>query len=316
MLMTHSHRYAKGFTLIELMISLVLGLLISAAVMQVYLTNAKTSATQKSGSELQDASLFGIQQLESHLRLANLGNPVDEITNDTPKGGIVLSLTNIGLPEENTVYAKFLTHTAGDSDFTSTSSIASVNSDQLTIQYTNITGNDLSDCESTDVHNGETVIERYFIRESLPDNKNGLVLACDAGRLNNSGVITSYAASDPKTFGNNGQEFIMGIDQFKVLLGTQTHVAGSAGVMRYLTSADYLNDTTTPAPKPAITAVKIGLIVRGSTPVVGSSTKKTFSLLGQNHTLKSGEPNQVRTTYESTTLLRNARVVNVNTAIK
>ncbi len=314
--MTHSHRYAKGFTLIELMISLVLGLLISAAVMQVYLTNAKTSATQKSGSELQDASLFGIQQLESHLRLANLGNPVDEITNDTPKGGIVLSLTNMGLPEENTEYPKFLTHTAGDSDFNSTSSIASVNSDQLTIQYTNITGNDLSDCESTDVHNGETVIERYFIRESLPDNKNGLVLACDAGRLNNSGVITSYAASDPKTFGNNGQEFIMGIDQFKVLLGTQTHVAGSAGVMRYLTSADYLNDTTTPAPKPAITAVKIGLIVRGSTPVVGSSTKTTFSLLGQNHTLKSGEPKQVRTTYESTTLLRNARVVNVNTAIK
>ncbi len=314
--MTHSHRYAKGFTLIELMISLVLGLLISAAVMQVYLTNAKTSATQKSGSELQDASLFGIQQLESHLRLANLGNPVDEITNDTPKGGIVLSLTNMGLPEENTEYPKFLTHTAGDSDFNSTSSIASVNSDQLTIQYTNITGNDLSDCESTDVHNGETVIERYFIRESLPDNKNGLVLACDAGRLNNSGVITSYAASDPKTFGNNGQEFIMGIDQFKVLLGTQTNAVGSAGVMRYLTSADYLNNTTTPAPKPAITAVKIGLIVRGSTPVVGSSTKKTFSLLGQNHTLKSGEPNQVRTTYESTTLLRNARVVNVNTAIK
>ncbi len=314
--MTHSHRYAKGFTLIELMISLVLGLLISAAVMQVYLTNAKTSATQKSGSELQDASLFGIQQLESHLRLANLGNPVDEITNDTPKGGIVLSLTNMGLPEENTEYPKFLTHTAGDRDFTSTSSIASVNSDQLTIQYTNITGNDLSDCESTDVHNGETVIERYFIRESLPDNKNGLVLACDAGRLNNSGVITGYAASDPKTFGNNGQEFIMGIDQFKVLLGTQTNAVGTAGVMRYLTSADYLNDTTTPAPKPAITAVKIGLIVRGSTPVVGSSTKTTFSLLGQNHTLKSGEPKQVRTTYESTTLLRNARVVNVNTAIK
>ena len=314
--MTHSHRYAKGFTLIELMISLVLGLLISAAVMQVYLTNAKTSATQKSGSELQDASLFGIQQLESHLRLANLGNPVDEITNDTPKGGIVLSLTNMGLPEENTEYPKFLTHTAGDSDFTSTSSIASVNSDQLTIQYTNITGNDLSDCESADVLNGDTVIERYFIRESLPDNKNGLVLACDAGRLNNSGVITSYAASDPKTFGNNGQEFIMGIDQFKVLLGTQTNAVGSAGVMRYLTSADYLNNTTTPAPKPAITAVKIGLIVRGSTPVVGSSTKTTFSLLGQNHTLKSGEPKQVRTTYESTTLLRNARVVNVNTAIK
>ena len=308
--MTHSHRYAKGFTLIELMISLVLGLLISAAVMQVYLTNAKTSATQKSGSELQDASLFGIQQLESHLRLANLGNPVDEITNDTPRGGIVLSLTNMGLPEENTEYPKFLTHTAGDSGFTSTSSIASVNSDQLTIQYTNITGNDLSDCESADVVKDEIVIERYFLRSSTTSGQ-GLVLACDAGRIS-GGVITNLSTN----YQTGGSELITGVDQFKVLLGTQTHVAGSAGVMRYLTSADYLNNTTTPAPKPAITAVKIGLIVRGSTPVVGSSTKTTFSLLGQNHTLKSGEPKQVRTTYESTTLLRNARVVNVNTAIK
>lgn len=309
--MTHSHRYAKGFTLIELMISLVLGLLISAAVMQVYLTNAKTSATQKSGSELQDASLFGIQQLESHLRLANLGNPVNEITNDTPRGGIVLSPVNIGLPKENTVYAKFLTHTAGDSGFTSTSSIASVNGDQLTVQYTNITGEVLSDCESADVLIGDTVIERYFIRKSQPGNKNGLVLACDAGRI--SGSVITNLSTDYET---GGSELIMGVDQFKVLLGTQTNAVGAAGVMRYLTSADYLNDTTTPAPKPAITAVKIGLIVRGSTPVVGSSTKTTFSLLGQDYTLKSGEPNQVRTTYESTTLLRNARVVNVNTAIK
>lgn len=211
--MTHSHRYAKGFTLIELMISLVLGLLISAAVMQVYLTNAKTSATQKSGSELQDASVFGIQQLESHLRLANLGNPVDEITNDTPRGGIVLSPVNIGLPKENTVYAKFLTHTAGDSGFTSTSSIASVNGDQLTVQYTNITGEVLSDCESADVLIGDTVIERYFIRKSQPGNKNGLVLACDAGRI--SGSVITNLSTDYET---GGSELIMGVDQFKVLL--------------------------------------------------------------------------------------------------
>ena len=55
-----------GFTLIEPMISLVLGLLISAAVVQIYITNFRTSTVQKSGSELQDASVFGIQMLESH----------------------------------------------------------------------------------------------------------------------------------------------------------------------------------------------------------------------------------------------------------
>jgi len=38
----------QGFTLIELMISLVLGLLVSAAVMQVYLINTRTLTIQTS----------------------------------------------------------------------------------------------------------------------------------------------------------------------------------------------------------------------------------------------------------------------------
>ena len=54
----HDNIHQAGFTLIELMISLVLGLLISAAVMQVYLINVKTSSVQASGSELQDASIW------------------------------------------------------------------------------------------------------------------------------------------------------------------------------------------------------------------------------------------------------------------
>lgn len=315
--MISNYRSTSGFTLIELMISLVLGLLISAAVIQVYLTNTKTASTQKSGSELQEASVFGLQQLENHLRLANLGNSVTSITDTTAGGGIVLSLQNIRVTD--TAYNPFLTHTAGDTGFTSVSNITGINSDQLTIQYKNITGKVLSDCESADVLigdsadvlNGDTVIERYFIRESQPANKNGLVLACDAGRLNDSGVITGYAASDPKNFGTNGQEVIMGIDQFKILLGIQTDAPSNAGLMRYLTASEYL---ALPGTKPPITAVKIGLIVRGSSPVIGSDVATSFKLLGATQPLKSGQPKLVRTTYESTTLLRNARVINIDTS--
>ena len=311
--MISNYRSTSGFTLIELMISLVLGLLISAAVIQVYLTNTKTASTQKSGSELQEASVFGLQQLESHLRLANLGNSVTSITDTTAGGGIVISPENIGLESTDTSKNLYFTRTGGDSNITG------INSDQLTIQFKNITGKVLSDCESADVLigdsadvlNGDTVIERYFIRESQPANKNGLVLACDAGRLNDSGVITGYAASDPKNFGTNGQEVIMGIDQFKILLGIQTDAPSDAGLMRYLTASEYLALSGT---KPPITAVKIGLIVRGSSPVIGSDVATSFKLLGATQPLKSGQPKLVRTTYESTTLLRNARVINIDTS--
>ena len=145
--MISSYRSTSGFTLIELMISLVLGLLISAAVIQVYLTNTKTASTQKSGSELQEASVFGLQQLESHLRLANLGNSVTSITDTTAGGGIVLSLQNIRATD--TAYNPFLTHTAGDTGFTSVSNITGINSDQLTIQFKNTTGIKIADRESS-----------------------------------------------------------------------------------------------------------------------------------------------------------------------
>ena len=297
--MISSYRSTSGFTLIELMISLVLGLLISAAVIQVYLTNTKTASTQKSGSELQEASVFGLQQLESHLRLANLGNSVTSITDTTAGGGIVISPENIGLASSDTSKNFYFTRTGGDSNITG------INSDQLTIQFKNTTGVKIPDCESADIDPKATVIERYFIRSSSTTGQ-GLLLACDAGRVTDTG-ITGLSAN----YQSGGSEVILGVDQFKILLGIQTDAPSDAGLMRYLTASEYLALSGT---KPPITAVKIGLIVRGSSPVIGSDVATSFKLLGATQPLKSGQPNRVRTTYESTTLLRNARVINIDTS--
>jgi len=318
----HDNIHQAGFTLIELMISLVLGLLISAAVMQVYLINVKTSSVQASGSELQDASIFGLQQLEKKVRLANLGNPATRIDSTTAKGGIVLTGANLGvaLPYADTGY---LTRRAGDSasgtnGWTGVSN-TNIDSDQLTIQYTNITGSPFSDCEGSDVEINETAVERYFLRPVTNDTSSGaiknLVLACDAGRVTNTtpATIATYGGSDTRNFGRAGQEFITNVDQFKVLLGTQSDSGSTAGQLMYLPSNSYLDITN----KPAITAVKMGLIVHGSTPVLGSEDQTSFVLLGQSNNLKNdtSRSKQVRTTYETTTLLRNARVVNVKTGL-
>ncbi|WNP28097.1 PilW family protein [Moraxella sp. DOX410] len=297
--MISSYRSTSGFTLIELMISLVLGLLISAAVIQVYLTNTKTASTQKSGSELQEASVFGLQQLESHLRLANLGNSVTSITDTTAGGGIVISPENIGLEPTDTSKNLYFTRNGGDSNITG------INSDQLTIQFKNTTGVKIPDCESADIDPKATVIERYFIRSSSTTGQ-GLLLACDAGRVTDTG-ITGLSAN----YQSGGSEVILGVDQFKILLGIQTDAPSDAGLMRYLTASEYLALSGT---KPPITAVKIGLIVRGSSPVIGSDVATSFKLLGATQPLKSGQPKLVRTTYESTTLLRNARVINIDTS--
>lgn len=318
---SHSRMPQTGFTLVELMISLVLGLIVSAAVIQVYLTNVKTSSIQASGSELQGTSIFGLQQLEKSVRSANLGNPATQINGTTPKGGIVLTGSNIGVAS----YANsgYLTRragdpTVGDKGWTGISN-TDINSDQLTIQYTNITGSVMSDCEGSDIAINENVIERYFLRAATGDTSSGaiknLVLACDAGRVDAAGgiaIITS--ASNPRNFGQAGQEFISNVDQFKVLVGTQVVSGANAGQMLYLPSSAYLAITTD---RPAIIAIKIGLIARGSTPIIGSDDQTVFTLLNQSNTLKtdSARQKQVRNTYETTTLLRNARIVNVSTGL-
>lgn len=316
-----------GFTLIELMISLVLGLIVSAAVIQVYLINAKTSSIQASASELQDASIFGLQQLEKNIRLANLGNPTTKIDGTTPNGGIVLTGPNIGVPDLPDPYPNtgYLTRRAGDigagDNGWSGISNTNTNSDQLTIQYINITGAAMRDCEGAEAAVNDIVIERYFLRQAVGDNSTGdiknLVLACDAGRVDSAGgIVVVSTASDSRNFGQAGQEFIINVDQFKVLLGVQYTNGANAGQTIYLPSSAYLDITTD---IPAVTAVKVGLIVHGSTPIIGSADQTQFSLLGQlpaDNKLKTdtSSSKKVRTTYETTTLLRNARVVNLRTS--
>lgn len=293
--MSHTGSYnsaQSGFTLIELMISLVLGLLISAAVIQVYIINTRTLTIQQSASEVQDSSIFALQALEEHIRIANLGNPITSINDITDHGGIVLTPSNIG--DNSYEGVDNLTKSADSSDWTGLSNIEEVESDQLTIQYKNITPNIMYDCEGTAVpaNDNNWVIERYFIRvtsTTVPD----LALACDAGRATAAGAVT--------LLGVDSEIIVPAVDQFQVLLGIQSDVNN----LTYLPAQTYLNLTD----RPAINTIKIGVIVRSNTPLITDVDRTNFILLGSEQTLKTTTTKYYRRSYESTVLLRNARIM-------
>ncbi len=289
--------HQAGFTLIELMISLVLGLLISAAVIQVYIINTRTLTVQQSASEVQDSSIFALQSLEEHFRLANLGNPITSINSTTDHGGIVLTPTNLGTG--NTTEAKYLTTTASAGALSNTNTA----SDQLTIQYKNVTPNVIFDCEGGRVEDASKwVVERYFVRLATGANASAttkdLVLACDAGRVANTGG----AVTD---FGDAGEVIVPAVDQFQILLGVQTDVTQST----YLSPTTYLTLTD----KPPITTIKFGAIVRSTTPLITSTDNDSFQIFGIDQTLKTDttRTKYYRRSYESTVLLRNARMMAV-----
>ena len=292
----------SGFTLIELMISLVLGLLISAAIVQVYIINTRTITVQQSASEVQDSTIFATQTLEEHIRLANLGNNITNLTSTTSHGGIILTGNNINnAGYTNTGYLTVSagqTGTVGSNGWTGISNMET-DSDQLTIQYRNTTGQSLYDCEGEEVTSNSTdwIIERYFIRDEQVAVADNLVLACDAGRVNDAGNVSGL--------GDNGEIIIPEIDQFKVQLG----VTADVGSLTYMPSETYLALTD----KPNITTIKLGIVIRSSTPLLGSTDKDSFTILDEDQELIEDISRRkfYRRAYESTILLRNARVMSI-----
>ena len=323
----------QGFTLVELMISLVLGLLVSAAAIQIYMVSVRTGTTQAGAADLQDVSIFGIQGLEKELRIANLGSTTTlntttpGINNNTPDAGIVLSQANVMGVSATTFGDNLLTRT-GNADTPATTGngwkgVSGTNqqSDQLTIQYTNIMGSNQVDCESFTVSVDAKVIERYFLKAVTDSNSNviGYSLRCDAGRVDAAGTgVLAAAPAVPASgttrgtpaipgFGDAGQEVMTNIDQFKVLLGVQS----PAGQLSYLSPAIYNSlETTSPIYRAPIVAIKVGIIARSAKPIVASNIPTTFSLFGVNNVV-ANNTSYLRRTYESTTMLRNAQVVKI-----
>ena len=316
--MTQNIKYQQGFTLIELMISLVLGLLISAAVIQVFLTSQRVDRIQNAGSEIQDSAVFGIQSIEQQLRLANLGNDGVPLNDKTALGGVVLtaSVTNadaVNVVTSTQLEKGYLTRShdmdsaGGIHKWDGSLSNTGEKSDQLTFQYTNTTGQILYDCEGEKIELNERVISRYFLTEDTvktnKDRKN-LNLNCDAGRIASNGVLTNFMEA--------GQTIVKNVDQFNIRLGVKNSVVNS-GVASYgyteTSVKDYMNLTTE---KPYITNIKVALLTRSKSNSPDDSAS-TFNIFSTTQTLKpeTNAPKYLRRVYETNTLLRNARIVNV-----
>ena len=292
-----------GFTLIELMISLVLGLLISAAVIQVFLTSQRVDRVQTAGSEIQDKAIFGLQAIEPQIRLANLGNDGVSINDLTTIGGIILTVgdknatdVNVAIKDGDKASA-YVTQTA-------TLTNTNVPSDQLTIQYINTTGRKIYDCEGEDIETNEHVITRYFVKEGpvvAGATRKNLNLNCDAGRIKDKKF---------KDFTDSGQVIIENIDQFNIRLGVQQSVvAVGATTYQYadMTVNEYMGLTN---PKPPIVNIRIAILAR-STANSPDASAEIFNIFGNDQTLEmqANAPKYLRRVYESNILLRNARVM-------
>lgn len=325
----------QGFTLVELMISLVLGLLISAAVMQVYMANVRSVTLQDAGSSLIDSNVFGIPIIENHIRLANLG--LAGKVNDTSEGsGIVLTetgnLKGIKLIDGKTIPLVLLTNTGdvtevGTGNQWTAKTATNTPSGQLTIQFR--APQDMYDCEGNlalgprvvslnkvkKIIDGQIIIERYYLNAQDSSKPNQLSLYCDAGKyiIEDMDKYSDQGRADKpstvflnknliKDFGDKGQVIIQNMDYFDILLGTKDN-----DVIRYYPVQQYKALVS----KPEVISIKIGGIIRSNNVVQTSELNNKFSVFGKTITLKADatdvEKKYLRFVFQNEIALRNAR---------
>lgn len=333
----------NGFTLIELMIALVLGLLISAAALQIFYTSSVNNNRQKAGSQIQNNTVFGVDDFSKHLRRANYGANSNTtsayyLNHLTPQGGVVLTRptsttkTTGTAPNITTVTTWTGSNLNGLKNGSSAlpTTILSANapansasnlttntkSDQLTIQY-QAYQDDMFTCDGEEIDKDDYVIERYFVRNDTTVTPNSIGLACasltytyDEALATTTGIDVSADLAD---FTGNGTIVIPNVDYFRVLLGTtaQDNFAADPTSLA-LVYQPLPSDPMTLAGR-RIVSVQVGLLIRSDTPTVSKQENSSlrFNVLDRRNQQLNPAANSgskyLRNVYETTTLIRNAR---------
>lgn len=221
-------RYTSGFTLMELMIALALGLLIVAAGLAVFLSSQRSLGLQSGMSELQQNANFGMSLVTHDLRHTNLNTVSSHRVNNYNNGsGIIFKKENLptALQTISNLETEFVSLQSKDDDNTTGKS------DRLTIQYVPETTS-IFNCEGTQVTNASSkvIVQRYYLK-AIPQQVTGeptsYSLYCDAAYYDGTGMTG---------LDTDAQQIIQRVDAFKVRLG----VKNPAGQLRYMTIDEYI----------------------------------------------------------------------------
>lgn len=320
-----------GFTLVELMVSIVLGLLITAAATQLFIGGLITTRVQQANAELQDNGLFGLDYIARDIRLANYGNVENpELSDTTSWGGIVLTAntatatnTNLPIPTSAPFISQgLLSHSAGTSPLETVSTTTNewrglsnvkigstaAPSDQLTIQFTS--PNAMTNCEGANVQAGDLVVQRYFMRPdpSSSVTSTNYVLACDANTPTASGATPVSRPTTVLGLGDAGQIIIPRIEYLKFLLGTQDASGNLAyySINQYRAKANQARAASLTPPK--IVLVKMGVLIRSldNTQNPSLDLSKSYNILGTTVVPNDTSTRYARQAYTVTVALRNA----------
>ena len=282
----------SGYTLVELMIALVLGLIIVLVAVQMLLSGQRSLAFQTAMLNVQDNANIGLNYIVTDLKHTNLNLINRDMTNIGVSGLIVNTLN----------YPAHIKNNRKISDSNLAASLTKEKSDELVIQYKPTLAKGY-DCEGNAINStDETIVQRYFLRNDKNGESHDLALVCDAGRYTASSTDTGLSNKDDEA----GQIIMQRVDQFKVLVGVQNFATSE---FSYMTLSDFAAIDAPENEKIRAVSLQIGILARSLDNTGADSVEKlTYTLLNTPQEIK--KPKTMNTKYirvpvEQTVALRN-----------
>lgn len=289
--MTHQLNLRKqaGFSLIEVMIAMTLGLLLLTGIVQIFLTSKQSYSVVLGQSQTLDSGRLGAYFLGDSLRKAGYWSLDFDRRFGSDEGLVADGYTGVFDESE---YVFGLNNDAADANVVD-------GTDQFYVRYSGDDFHTLTNCIGTAIGAGEVAVERYYLRvpgagETLPS------LVCETTVLDinigdKRGEVTVGAAV------TTTQPLISGVENLQLLFGVRN---SENGTQVEFETANNVADWGW------VDSVKIAMLTASADPSrIAAQRQNGYELLD----VTTAAPGDTRTrgVFEQTVALRNP---NINTA--
>ena len=249
---------SKGFTLIELMITLVLSLLITYSIAQVLISSNQSSSSSDGVSQAQETARFAMSYLAGQIRPAGL----DSVTDDEINTAAIISCAVTELNDNN---ACPLENATGATEANITTAPGAVSGDRLALAWIPPAGV-TTDCTGASLPPfpvDSIIINVFWVGFDALAGSNSLW--CQGHSFDGTNIIDSGTM----------QAIANGVEALHVLYGEANDpipANGTRNVSRYI-NANQVTDWG------RVYAIKIAVMTRSLSDITNSVSRKQYSML-------------------------------------
>lgn len=260
----------KGFSLVELLVALLIGLVVTMAATQIFTANLRSSETQRVMTEVQESGRYALQMLASDIRRAG-----------TPRTDASLAEGNAGFIMDPIVFGVDGSQEGGANE---------ADNDQIAFRFFGVT-----DCE------GESVLGATFDNPALITNLYYI-------QQNADGVNELFCRGDANP-ATDGAAMISGVDSFQIQYGLDRPMElGESRLDRIAFAGRYVNADEAALAGESVVSVRLALLVSAEVDNLPDlKNDQVFQVLDKQLTNGQGalQEAKLRRLFMSTVKLRN-----------